>query len=178
MPRIGRFKERRRTCLNVVRFVTLFGVGFLFSDPCLGRDMQGRLGLGYNSEFANAYSTGPRVPGISIKYAMTRDLAIEGVFAIATTSPSQSVTGIKLFKNVFFETNLNFYFMLGGGFINANSQIGAELLAGFGAEFFIPGIDSLGLAIETGATFNNASGSYALRTLGVSFLDAGIHFYF
>lgn len=142
------------------------------------RDLHGRLGLGYNSEFANAYSNGMRIPGISLKYAITRDIAAEAIFGIATTSPSNSVTAIKFFKNVFLETNLNFYFMVGGGLINANGQVGAEFLGGFGVEFFIPGVDSLGLSMETGATFDNGSGSYALKTLGVGFLDAGIHFYF
>jgi hypothetical protein len=140
--------------------------------------MHGRLGVGYNSEFANSYAGSRRLPGVSVKYSATRDIALEGIIGIATTSPSNSVTGIKFFKNIFFETNLNFYFMLGGGIINANQQLGGELLGGFGAEFFIPGVDSLGFSVETGASFNNASGSYALETLGVSFLDAGIHFYF
>ena len=37
----------------------------------------------------------------------------------------------------------------------------------------------LGFAVETGALFENVStGSFVLKTLGVSFLDAGIHFYF
>ena len=55
---------------------------------------------------------------------------------------------------------------------------GIELMTGFGTEFFIPGIESLGFAVETGGTFDNLTGSFILRTLGVSFLDAGIHFYF
>ena len=42
----------------------------------------------------------------------------------------------------------------------------------------MPGVESLGLTVETGASFGNLSGSFVLRTMGVSFLDAGIHFYF
>jgi hypothetical protein len=68
--------------------------------------------------------------------------------------------------------------MAGFGILNMNNQGGVDLIAGFGAEFFVPGVESLGFAIETGASFDNGSGSYALKTLGVSFLDAGIHFYF
>ena len=48
----------------------------------------------------------------------------------------------------------------------------------FGVEAFIPGIESLGFSMETGASFNNLSGSYAVQTMGVSFLNAGMHFYF
>ncbi len=140
--------------------------------------MQGRLGLGYNDEFVNA------LPAVSIKYGLTRDIAAEGVFGIATTSPVNSTVAVKFFKNIFYETNLNFYFLLGGGLLTAGAagatsgNTGVEFLSGFGAEFFIPGLESLGLAIETGGSLDNLTGTFILKTLGVSFLDAGIHFYF
>jgi hypothetical protein len=141
------------------------------------RDMQGRLGIGYNAEFVNSL-VGERTPGISVKYGLTRDIAAEGIIGLASTSPANTVTGIKFFKNIFYETNLNFYFMLGGGILSANGVSGAEFLTGLGVEFFIPGLESVGFACETGGSFDNLTGSFALRTLGVSFLDAGIHFYF
>lgn len=165
--------------LDLLRCASL-GVVFgflLLPSGSWARDLQGRLGLGFNSEFAN-YAYENRVPGVSLKYALTRDLAAEGIVGIATTNPGNMVTAIKFFKNLFFETNLNFYFMLGGGIISGNQRSGAEFLGGFGAEFFIPGIESLGLSMETGGTFDNLSGSFALKTLGVSFLNAGMHFYF
>ena len=89
------------------------------------RDLQGRLGLGYNAEFVNSL-VDQRVPGISIKYGLTRDIAAEAVVGIATTSPTDTVTGIKFFKNIFYETNLNFYFMLGGAVLSAQSRSGVE----------------------------------------------------
>jgi len=160
----------------------------LSADPSLARDMQGRLGLGYNSEFANSRESGG-VPGISLKYGFTRDIATELVVGVATASPMNSVAALKAFRNLFYETNLNFYFMLGGGLVSAlkptatsasatGGSTGVEFIGGFGAEFFIPGIESLGFSMETGATFDNLGGSFVLRTLGVSFLNAGIHFYF
>lgn len=155
----------------------LASVTGLVGSPSQARDLQGRLGLGYNSEFANASSTNG-VPGISLKYGMTRDLGVEGIVGVATTKPSNSVTAIKFFKNIFFETNLNFYFMLGGGIVSGNDHNGGQFLGGFGAEFFIPGVESLGMSMETGGSFDNLSGTYALKTLGVSFINAGIHFYF
>jgi hypothetical protein len=167
-------KIMRRTIAGLATFCA---AATLVPTLAHARDMQGRLGLGYNSEFAN--STGlNRVPGVSIKYALTRDIAAEVVVGISTASPTNTVSGIKLFKNIFFETNLNFYGFLGGAAISADSRTGAQFLGGFGAEFFIPGIESLGFAVETGGSFDNVSGSFALKTLGVSFLDAGIHFYF
>ena len=141
------------------------------------RDLTGRLGLGYNSEFAN-FSQPNGVPGISVKYGISRDIGVEGVLGVNTASPTNDVVGLKFFKNIFYETNLNFYFMAGGGIVNGNSQTGLEILSGFGVEFFFPGLESLGFSMETGGEIDNLTGSYNLKTLGVSFLNAGIHFYF
>ena len=141
------------------------------------KDLQGRLGLGYNSEFVSSQSLAG-TPGVSLKYALTRDIAESVVFGVKSGSPSSSVIATKFFKNIFFETNLNFYFTAGLGYVTSAGSSGMELLGGFGSEFFIPGIESLGLSVETGASYNTLGGHSTLRTIGFSFLDAGIHFYF
>jgi hypothetical protein len=141
------------------------------------RELQGRLGLGYNSQFANS-SASERVPGVSVKYGLSRDLAVELVFGMSTATPTNSVLGGKVFKNIFYETQLNFYGFGGGALLAAQNQSGIQMMGGLGAEFFFPGLESLGFSMETGASLDTVSGSMALRTLGVSFIDAGIHFYF
>jgi hypothetical protein len=177
------FSARAQTTIRSFAITLVFAAGgaaagaLALPTSAHARDMQGRLGLGYNAEFANSL-LGERTPGISIKYGLTRDIAAEAVVGVTTTSPVNTVTGIKFFKNIFYETNLNFYFMLGGAILSANSRTGAQFIGGFGVEFFIPGLESIGFATETGGSFDNLGGSFALRTLGVSFLDAGIHFYF
>ncbi len=155
-----------------------FALALTTAPEASARDLQGRLGLGFNNEFASSTAANG-VPGISFKYAMTRDIAGEAVVGVATTQPGNSVFAAKFFKNLFLETNLNFYFMLGGGILNASNSSGAEFIGGFGSEFFIPGIESLGFSMEVGGSFENlTTGSFALRTLGVSFLNAGMRFYF
>lgn len=141
------------------------------------KDLQGRFGVGYNAEFGSIAS-GDNVPGISLKYALARDLALEAILSATTAAGGSSVKGLKLFKNVFYETNLNFYFMLGGAYVSTPIASGIQGLGGLGAEFFVPGVESLGFSVETGGSFDNLTGSYALRTIGVSFIDAGVHFYF
>ena len=168
---------RHRKIRNFLRVAALGAATLSFSTLASARDLQGRAGLGYNSEFSNYQETGG-VPGISLKYAFTRDVAGELIFGVSTASPSNSVVAAKFFKNLFMETNLNFYTMLGGGLLTGGGKNGAEFLGGFGAEFFIPGIESLGLSMELGGSFSNLSGSFILRTMGVSFLNAGIRFYF
>lgn len=156
-------------------------VSGVLSSPAHAREMQGRFGLGYNGQFANStgafVNTG--VPGISMKYGLTRSLAAEVIGGVATSLPANMVGALKLFVNIFFENNLNFYFMGGGGVLAGGGTAGAQFLTGFGAEFFIPGIDSLGFAFETGASIDNLTGgTFIVKTMGFSFLNAGIHFYF
>ncbi len=158
--------------------VTLLMLPLLVGTSAHAKELQGRLGLGYNAEFENFYVDGG-VPAISIKYGMTRAFGIEGVFGTTTSSTNKnSVAGAKLYQNIFFETNLNFYAMIGGAVVTVPTHSGGQFIGGFGVEFFIPGIESLGLAMETGGSFDNLSGSFVLKTLGVSFLNAGMHFYF
>lgn len=148
------------------------------SSSALARDMQGRLGIGYNSQFVNSV-VDTRVPGVSVKYGLTRDLAVEAIAGTKTATPTNTVTGVKLYKNVFYETNLNFYLSLGGAIVSASRASGAEFMGTLGAEFFIPGLESVGFSFETGGALHSLSNSsMSFRTVGVSFIDAGMHFYF
>lgn len=141
------------------------------------RALPGRLGIGYNAQFANVTQENG-VPGVSLKYSFTRDFGIETVVGVATTDPANTLFALKAMKVIFPETNLNFYGMLGAGYMTMSTTSAIQVLGGFGVEFFIPGLESLGFATEFGGSFDNVSGSYAIKTMGVSFLNAGIHFYF
>ncbi len=170
------------TRLSIVRHVSpllLSALLLLVPASSFARDMQGRLGFGFNRQFSNySASASNAVPGVALKYGMTRDIAAEFVLGVATTTPGNSVTAVKLFKNFFYESNLNFYFLIGGGILGVNSSTSAEFISGLGAEFFIPGIESLGFSFEAGGSFTNVTGTFALKTFGASFLEAGMHFYF
>ena len=163
-------------CFKLFSLLTLV-TGLINVSSAQARDLQGRLGLGYNDEFANSL-TENATPGVSLKYAFAKDIAGAVIFGVSTASPTNTVTAAKIFKNLFLETNLNFYFFVGAGLVHGGGNTGTDLLSGLGTEFFIPGLESLGFSVETGASLNNLSGSFALRTLGISFLNAGIHFYF
>ena len=142
-----------------------------------GDYVHGRLGLGYNNQFSNTKMANG-TPGLSLKYGLTRVIAIQGILGVSSSAPKNSTTAFKLFKSVHMETSLNFYFMVGGGLISAATLSGAEFLLGFGVEFFIPGLESLGFSFETGVSFSNITGSFAVKTIGASIIDAGVHFYF
>jgi hypothetical protein len=162
---------------GVVLAAFSLGMG-LAGGSAYARDMQGRFGLGFNRQFSNI-NTQNAVPGISIKYALNRVIALEAIAGITTASPGNAVAAMKFYSNIFSETNLNFYFTIGGGLVTGNSVTGAEFLSGLGTEFFVPGLESIGFSFELGAALTNLpSGSFVLKTYGATFLDAGVHFYF
>lgn len=167
---------------NTLRTGALTGallLAFALAAPLArAKDLHGRLGIGYNGQFSNNQTIFQGVPGISFKYSLTRDFAASLVAGMRSGAPTNSVVGLKVYKNIFLETNLNFYFFAGAGLLQASGESGSEFLGGPGVEFFIPGIESLGFSVETGASLSNITGDFHLKTIGVSFLDAGIHFYF
>jgi hypothetical protein len=148
----------------------------LLAQSAGAKDLSGRLGVGFTNEFANSTWARP-VPALSLKYGVTKDF--HALFAVGfnTSSPSAATVGTKLFKNIFYEPNLNFYSALGAAYLK-NGNSGFELLGLLGCEFFIPGIDSLGWLFEAGVSGSNITGSFALKTVGFTFINAGMHFYF
>ena len=171
-------KVLRETILHRILFFSLLSVAMvLFSTQSQARELQGRLGLGYNAQFSNTTLTNG-VPGISLKYGLTRAVSVAAIIGVSTGSPSNSVAALKFFSNIFYETNLNFYFMLAGGLVSANKNTGSEFIGGLGTEFFIPGLESVGFSFETGVSLTNITQEFIFKTLGVNILNAGMHFYF
>ena len=156
--------------------VSWIACSLCFLSGALAKDLSGRLGVGFNNEFSNSTSA-RQVPALSAKYGVSKDFHIEGDLGFNTLSPAAFTVGGKVFKNIFYETNLNFYTAVGLAYLK-DTQSGVEVLGVLGAEFFIPGIDSLGFLFELGVSASNVTGSFALKTIGATFLQAGMHFYF
>ena len=152
----------------------------ILSNTAHSKELFGRIGLGYNAQFAQT-STTNGVPAISFKYGMNPRTMIEGIGGFYSGTGGTGVAALKIMQTLHSESYINFYFLFGGGFVSALSKSGTEFLGGLGTEFFIPGVDSVGISFEAGLAFENltaASGSFVLETFGASFLNAGMHFYF
>ena len=139
------------------------------------KNLRGRLGLGFTNQIAIAPDR--TLPAISTKYYLARGTAVGLGVGFDTRSGDNSMAlGLKAYKNVFFEPNLIIYVGLGGAYVNRQ---GSKLQgsAFLGSEFFLERLPSLGLSFEVGVRGDNTSGAFALRTIGDSFLSAGMHFY-
>ncbi|HRK02382.1 MAG TPA: hypothetical protein PLH57_06915, partial [Oligoflexia bacterium] len=155
------------------RMVAMFLVlANLLATSVLAKDLRSRLGIGFVDQYSNG------VPALSAKYGLTKDLHIATALGFSTADRADVVFSGKIFKNIFFETNLNFYSALALAYLKHDERSGIEILGVLGAEFFIPGVDSLGLSFETGVSGSNITNTFVLKTIGFTFLHAGMHFYF
>lgn len=161
--------------------ILLFSVSFPGTSGA--KELFGKMGLGYNSQFAITSQTNG-VPGISLKYGLAPRDALELIAGFYSGSGGTGVFAGKFMHTLLPESYANFYFLAGAGYVytaGTGLRTGLEILGGLGAEFFIPGVDSVGISFETGMSaesLTSSSGSLVLKTFGVSFLNAGMHYYF
>jgi len=158
-----------------------------FSTTSQAKDMTSRLGIGYSDSFS--VST---LPSIAVKYYPSQDLALSAALGIDTNSTNSATgnsnfgAGVKLYKTIFPEDNMNFYMGAGAGLVSISPTAGGsgttnsgfEMSGFFGAEFFIPGIDSLGINFQAGIGVTSLSTGVRFRTIGEHPLKAGMYFYF
>lgn len=145
------------------------------------KDLTHRLGAGYRNQFA------VDLPSVAAQYYPTPDLFLNVALGV-NTEESNSRLGLmaRLNQIVFREENLHFYMGGGLGFysqevITGASQTsgtsGVELQGLFGVEFFLPGLDSLGISFESGIAIQTGN-QVSFRTFADHPLRAGMTFYF
>ena len=155
----------------------------LLASTVQAKDLNHRLGVGY----ANQMSV--NAPSLQGKYWVSPELGFSADFGIQTGG-DDSAFGllVKAYKVIFPEENLNFYMGGGAGLISqkisvANSGSGTndsgfELMTFVGAEFFLPGLESLAFSFEAGVGVVSIRSDSEFRTIGHSPLNAGMVFYF
>ncbi len=149
----------------------------IFSGNALAKDLSSRLGVGYRNSFVTM-----SLPSGSIVYSPSVDYSLYGALGVDTEDTNSKfafAAGAR--RIVFREDNMNFY--TGGqvGIVNqevaSSKDSGFEVAALVGGEFFFQGLDSLGFNFETGLGVTTVKKT-RFRTLGDSFLSAGMTFYF
>lgn len=146
------------------------------SPSVFSKDLSHRLGVGYR----NAFSFD--LPSLAAHYYPNTEYGLVTALGIDTkTNDSKFAFTGGVRKIVFKEDNMNFFFSGLLSLLNTDNGVdkksGFELGATVGAEFFLAGLDSLGFNMETGVAVTNID-KVRFRTIGTSFLGAGIVFYF
>lgn len=149
--------------------------GISTADKASALDKTQRLGVGFTNQLKNDF------PAFSFKMQKTRSFAFGGAVGVSSDDQTGGYgVGLKFYRNIFDEPQLNFY-MAGMGALLSNkiggtSHSGFQFDLGFGSEFHFSGLNSLGFSFEFGISANKTE-EFVFETLGNHFLAAGIHFY-
>lgn len=149
----------------------------LINSKAEAKDLSSRLGVGYRNSLVTM-----TLPSAAIFYYPSVDYSVYGTLGV-DTEDNNSKFGFSAGARriIFREDSMNFF--AGGQVAMVNQELagtkdsGYELAALVGGEFFLQGLDSLGFNFETGMGITTVRKT-RFRTLGDSFLNAGISFYF
>jgi hypothetical protein len=158
------------------KFLTL--ILFLIPTLTFAADLRGRMGLGMTNQLAND------IPALSLKIQQSKTFALG---AIVGFKSNQDYTlyggGIKLYRIIFDEPQLNFYMaglLASENYLTDDSKVesGYQVDGTFGTEFHFAGLESLGFSLEYGLSVRKVDdGGSTFQTLGDQMIKAGVHFY-
>lgn len=134
-----------------------------------------RLGIGMTNQLKNDF------PALSFKMQKTRSFAYGGMVGLSSSNKDGGYgVGLKLYRNIFDEPQLNFYMAGAGALLSTKTDgktySGFQFDLSFGSEFHFSGLNSLGFSFEFGVSANKKK-DFVFETIGNNFLVAGIHFY-
>jgi hypothetical protein len=131
-------------------------------------NLMGRLGMGATSQLAIGQ------PGLSFKVQNQKESSWGGVLGLNSNSNSTDFgVGPKFYRLLFDEPHLNFYAALFAAYLRKNDLSGHQIDGTLGSEFHIPGIESVGLALDGGLSWNKVGDTTSVETIAV----ASVHFY-
>jgi hypothetical protein len=146
-----------------------------FTPSAHALEKTNRLGVGMTNQLKTDF------PSLSFKIQKSKSFAFGGMAGISTSDTNGGYgAGIKLYRNIFDEPQLNFY--LSGMLGLLSSKIAGKSYSGFqadlslGSEFHLSGLNSIGFSFEFGVSANKKK-DFVFETLGNSFVVAGVHFY-
>ena len=141
-------------------------------------DLDGRPGLGLSNQFIHG------IPGLSLKIQHGPSMAFGVLAGFNTSNPSSKYgLGLKFYKIIFDEPQLNFYSSLLMATIssrqgeNADADKGYQLELALGSEFSFVNLNSIGFSFEFGLGIHKLGEETVLYVAGAHIVRAGIHFY-
>lgn len=150
----------------------------LVSTSAFAADLRGRMGVGASNQLAN------NIPAVSLKIQQSKTFALGGLVGFKSDQDNTLYgAGVKLYRIIFDEPQLNFY--LAGTFATLNfldekenAKSGFQIDGTMGSEFHLSGLESIGFSFEFGLSARNADEhGTSLQTLGDQFVKAAVHFY-
>lgn len=146
-----------------------------FTQASQAFDKMHRLGLGMSNQLKNDF------PALSFKTQKNRSFAFGGLAGLSTDKNDGGYgVGLKVYRNIFDEPQLNFYFAGMGALlsnkINQTSYSGFQFDLSLGSEFHFTGLNSIGFSFEFGVSASKTK-EFVFQTLGNNFVVSAVHFY-
>lgn len=146
-----------------------------FTQVSQAFDKMHRLGLGMSNQLKNDF------PALSFKTQKNRSFAFGGLAGLSTDKNVGGYgVGLKVYRNIFDEPQLNFYFAGMGALlsnkINQTSYSGFQFDLSLGSEFHFTGLNSIGFSFEFGVSASKTK-EFVFQTLGNNFVVSAVHFY-
>ncbi len=153
----------------------------LLLSPTLshGKDLRGRVGLGFQNNFSELLS-------ISAKFGLPTERETANVqlqvlvgFSLSTKADERFFAGCRVLLPFIAEDNLNLYGAVGAGWLRrAEADQLLRVSGAVGAEFFLFGLENLGLAAEFGLQLEVAPPDVEVGTTSGTVAGLAIHYYF
>lgn len=160
---------------TTLRFLTVISL-LVMTTSAFAVERRGRLGIGFSNQLQN------ELPAISFKIQRSRSFAFGALLGVSTDDNDGGLgAGIKLYRILFDEPQLNFYTSLLGAYLRNNnganaSQSGFQFDITLGSEFSLVGLQSLGFSVEFGVSMNKLN-DFVVETTAGGLIVAAVHFY-
>lgn len=159
--------------------LAFFATALALPSSAEARDLRGRLGIGFNNNFSSLTS-------ISVKYGIptnkeTVNLQVQALvgFAFLKDQDDRFFAGGRVLIPILAEDNLNLYAGVGGGYVRFHdAKQAARIGAVLGVEFFLFGLENLGLSAEFGLNLDLGNQVLDVQTTGGTAAAVGVHYYF
>ena len=161
-------------------FAFLLSTIILIAGNAYAKDMSGRLGFGFTSQFSPN-----QIDAVSAKYWLNTNLCFQGI--LGTQLNSDDTNEIDFGGKVFFKIKdeKNMHLLVGGNMVIAyedpdkGDSVTTVFLGGLvGVEFFLSGLPNLSFSTEIGFGIANNDNNTKIGFDADTFLTAGIHYYF
>tara|TARA_R110000868_G_scaffold64597_2_gene194054 strand:+ start:26520 stop:27023 length:504 start_codon:yes stop_codon:yes gene_type:complete len=161
---------------TTLRILSMTLVFILACAPGHSMERRGRLGVGFSNQFVT------QIPALSFKIQRSRSFSFGGMLGLNTDSQDGGFgAGLKLYRILFDEPQLNFYSSILGAYIkdsdgNRDSRSGFQFDVTLGTEFSFVGLQSLGFSLDFGLSMHKLD-EFVIETTTSGLVVAAVHFY-
>ncbi len=143
------------------------------------KDLRKRVGVGFNNNFSSLTSISGKFGLPTPRETINVQMQVLVGFSVLTNQDNRFFAGGRVLLPILAEDNLNLYAGVGGGYVRFHDDAqAARLQAVLGVEFFLFGLENLGISAEFGLNLDIGDGTLDLETTSGTGAAVGAHYYF